>query len=148
MFLFTLSTKGKRDVKTFEPCNSRYLRLFPTICDDENYFKLHYVDDEITLPCYEIGKIDTKTSYIISCSRVFEDVNGSIFGSFNLGNNSFTTKRLIVIQMKSNTVAFHSSSYSRDIHDLSKHGDQKHTRKSLFLNKRPNKITRRHSFGK
>ena len=86
IFIFTLNSNGRSEIKKFD---SKYGDASTRIYNDNDYYRCCYG--------YDIRQIDTNNSGIYSS---IEDYFSGIEDTTLTGNYSFTTKRIIVIQMK------------------------------------------------
>ena len=89
IFIFTLNSNGRCEIKKFN--NKNVNNAYTCIYNDNNYYGCGY---------YGICQIDTNRSFI---SDYIEDYFSGIEKTILTGNynpNCFTTKRIIVIQMK------------------------------------------------
>ena len=88
MFIFTLNNNGRCEIKKFDNKNGN---TYTCIYKDNDYYECYG---------YYINKIDTNDSFIDSsienCYSGIEKT--TLTGNYN--PNYFTTKRIIVIQMK------------------------------------------------
>ena len=87
IFIFTLNNNGRSEIKKFD---SKYGDAYTFIYNDNDYYGCGPYG-------YDICQIDTNKSYIDS---FIENCYSGIENTILTGNYSFTTKRIIVIQMK------------------------------------------------
>ena len=88
MFIFTLNSNGRCGIKKFNNKNGD--NAYTYICNDNDYYCYGY----------RICQIDTNSSYIYDKieDRYSGLENTTLTGNYN--PDCFTTKRVIVIQMK------------------------------------------------
>ena len=95
IFIFTLNSNGRCEIKKFN--NKNVNNAYTCIYNDNNYYGCGYGYGN---NCYGIYQIDTNNSRInSSIENYFSGIEKTILtGNYN--PNYFTTKRIIVIQMK------------------------------------------------
>ena len=96
IFIFTLCSKGRRNVKK---CNSiQKEKIYTTISEDDDFFWCGS-----TYGGFQINEIDTNGSWINNGISKYFDVKVSDIIGYKAtvyGSSDFTVKRLLVIQMK------------------------------------------------